>query len=542
MNPRDSHTFILAPGIGDEDNEFFEVVDNRLVTSRSFDRETKAEYHIRIQTRDADGGIYSKPFVIVIQDANDSPPAGILLSPGAVEENQPAGALVGALSAVDPDSDAHHVFSLVAGEGDEDNGAFSIQGDRLVTAQPLDFEAKPYCQVRLQVSDGQNPSFVQALTISVLDLRDNAPPSDLTLTCACLADGSPSNTAVGALRVRDLNPTDKHALSLVRGEGDADNDWFQIRDRILFTAVPIRLVAQTPLEIRVQADDGQGGNLQKQFRIVPAAPLWQEDFERGLGQWTHAAEVGRDVWDIAAGASMSPSRSLAAAGDANPSDASAFSPWIPIPVRAEQIRLDFYHHCDWGEIIEQPLDAGVLEWRRRDEAWQDALTGDGGHHVVVGGYTAKISPAVSHPLSERSVWSGNTDGRFVPVTVALNPLAVAGQTVQFRWRQAVTSGAVSPGWRVDDIKLGVVLSSGEAHPFRIITCLRRAGQLELTWQSVPNQPYTVEISPAPGTAPWTPVGEGILGASGAEVTTRLFDLAALPGYPHQTLYFRIKSP
>jgi VCBS repeat-containing protein len=74
---------------------------------------------------------------ITIHGFND-PPVDLELTQNAVLERQPAGALVGFLEAVDPDVGDAHLFSLVSGEGDEDNGWFYIDGDRLRTAAVFD--------------------------------------------------------------------------------------------------------------------------------------------------------------------------------------------------------------------------------------------------------------------------------------------------------------------------------------------------------------------------------------------------------------------
>jgi hypothetical protein len=59
-----------------------------------------------------------------------------------VPENVEIGTVVGVLTTEDPDTGDTHTYSLVAGDGDDDNAAFIIDGDQLRTAVELDFETK----------------------------------------------------------------------------------------------------------------------------------------------------------------------------------------------------------------------------------------------------------------------------------------------------------------------------------------------------------------------------------------------------------------
>ena len=59
-------------------------------------------------------------FTITITNVNDAP-TNIALSSASVAENQPAGTVVGTLTATDQDAGDTHTFSLVAGTGSTDN-------------------------------------------------------------------------------------------------------------------------------------------------------------------------------------------------------------------------------------------------------------------------------------------------------------------------------------------------------------------------------------------------------------------------------------
>ena len=67
-------------------------------------------------------------------------PTAISLSSASVPENEPAGTAVGNLAVSDPDAGQQHTLALVAGV--PDNGAFTITGTQLRTAEAFDFEAQ----------------------------------------------------------------------------------------------------------------------------------------------------------------------------------------------------------------------------------------------------------------------------------------------------------------------------------------------------------------------------------------------------------------
>ena len=75
------------------------------------------------------------------QSLANSAPATLDLNGSTILENQPAGTLVGNLLASDPDANATLSFSLVDGNGSQDNALFRIEGASLRTLASFDYEA-----------------------------------------------------------------------------------------------------------------------------------------------------------------------------------------------------------------------------------------------------------------------------------------------------------------------------------------------------------------------------------------------------------------
>ena len=84
-------------------------------------------------------------------------------------ENQPAGTMVGTLSAGDPDPGDTHSFALVPGAGSDDNGSFQIVGSTLQTNAVFNYEAKNTYSVRVRATDFGTPAgqIVRSFTITV---------------------------------------------------------------------------------------------------------------------------------------------------------------------------------------------------------------------------------------------------------------------------------------------------------------------------------------------------------------------------------------
>ena len=78
---------------------------------------------------------------IYITDTNDVP-TYLEAIDTIILENQPLGTLVGLLSTTDEDATDNHIYSLVLGTGDADNGLFSVSNDTLKTQSIFDYETQ----------------------------------------------------------------------------------------------------------------------------------------------------------------------------------------------------------------------------------------------------------------------------------------------------------------------------------------------------------------------------------------------------------------
>ena len=162
------------------------------------------------------GGTYVLTFTAtngVLPDATqlftlnvDGAPTDITLSPASAAENQPAGTLVGTLTALDPNTGDTHTFDLVAGTGSTDNASFQIVGDQLLTNAVFDFEVTPSLSIRVQATDSTGLTFEKALTILVTNVSD-APVVTTSGGVTAFTEDGGAVTVDKAVTVTDMDST-----------------------------------------------------------------------------------------------------------------------------------------------------------------------------------------------------------------------------------------------------------------------------------------------------------------------------------------------
>ncbi|WP_413162054.1 cadherin domain-containing protein [Capilliphycus salinus ALCB114379] len=264
VDPTDTHSYSLVPGVGGADNALFEIVDGELRTKAVLDFETKSSYNIRVRTNDGNGGTFDKEFTVNVSNVNELP-TDITLSNNRVDENQAAGAVVGTFSTADSDLNETYSYSLVAGVGDTDNALFDIVNGELRTKAVLDFETQSSYNIRVQTNDGNGAIFEKSLLINVGNV--NEIPTNITLSNNSLDENQVVGTVVGTLTTADVDPTDTHFYTLVPGAGDTDNDLFEVVNGELKTKAVLDFETKSSYNIRLQTNDGNGGTFDKQFTV-----------------------------------------------------------------------------------------------------------------------------------------------------------------------------------------------------------------------------------------------------------------------------------
>jgi uncharacterized delta-60 repeat protein len=193
-------------------------------------------------------------------------PTDIGLSNSTVLENQPAGAVVGTLSSVDPGDTSTFSYALVSGTGDTDNASFDLSGATLSTTSVFDRETKPTYSIRVRTTDQGGLSFDKVLTVTVLNVNEG--PTALSLSNAFVSSDALPGTSIGRFTTTDPDSGNSFTWSLVSGLGDTDNAAFQVSNNILLTTAAFDFDTQSSFSIRARTSDQDGLSLESTFTVT----------------------------------------------------------------------------------------------------------------------------------------------------------------------------------------------------------------------------------------------------------------------------------
>ena len=158
-------------------------------------------------------------FTVIVKNINDKP-CNIRLTNSKIDENLPAGTVVGGLSATDEDAGDTYSFAIVSGGNN-----FEISGTNLISKASFDHEQTPQLTVGIKVTDNHGASSSENLNITIGDV--NEPPTGISLENGFDENVLPQNNSTKIL-AEDPDVNDTHIFSLVAGEGDTDNALFTV--------------------------------------------------------------------------------------------------------------------------------------------------------------------------------------------------------------------------------------------------------------------------------------------------------------------------
>lgn len=108
-------------------------------------------------------------------------PTDISLSSNLIDESQSIGTEIGTLTTSDLD-DTSHSYSLVEGEGGDDNSAFVVSTSKVFSTQVFDFETKPLYTIRIQTEDDDGNTYAESFSIEVTDVTGLESADNLGIT------------------------------------------------------------------------------------------------------------------------------------------------------------------------------------------------------------------------------------------------------------------------------------------------------------------------------------------------------------------------
>jgi hypothetical protein len=264
-DPNATFTFSLTCATLGVDDTWFNINGTDLQTSASFDFETKSTYSICIRVTDQNNLSFDKNFTINVNDVNE-PPTDIALSNTTVDENQPVNAVVGVLSATDPDAGATFTFSLTCTLAGADDGSFNIFGTDLRTSAVFNFATKSIYDICIQVTDQGGLTFDKDFVISVNNV--NGAPTDIALSANSVNENQPINTVIGALSATDPDLNATFTFTLTCTVAGADDSVFNIFGTNLRTSAMFDYETKSAYNICIRVTDQGGLFFDKNFIII----------------------------------------------------------------------------------------------------------------------------------------------------------------------------------------------------------------------------------------------------------------------------------
>jgi VCBS repeat-containing protein len=243
--------------VGGTDASSFAISSGMLVTTASFNYETKSSYSITVTTTDQGSLTFNKNFTITVNDVNEAP-SDITLSATSINENMASGSTVGTLSSTDADAGNTFTYSLSG----TDAASFSITGGTLKTAASFNFEAKSSYAITVTTTDQGSLTFTKNFTITVNDV--NEAPTDIAISAASINENMTSGSTVATLSSTDSDAGNTFTYAL----SGTDAASFSITGNSLKTAASFNFEAKSSYAITVTTTDQGSLSFNKNFTIT----------------------------------------------------------------------------------------------------------------------------------------------------------------------------------------------------------------------------------------------------------------------------------
>lgn len=221
-------------------------------------------YRVKVIVRDSEMAETSDVFRLNVINGNDNP-TDITLDNSSIAENLPAGTVIGFMNTLDQDQEDEHVYSLVSGEGSDDNDKFRIVSNQLQSARIFDFETQTTHRIRIRSDDQKGGAISVAFVIQVS--ANNTSPGDIALSSDAIREGNVPGATVGFLSTLDPDVNEAHLYELVSGQGSDDNTIFTIEDRELRVSEVLDFETRSLYRVRIRSTDASGDFLEKTFEI-----------------------------------------------------------------------------------------------------------------------------------------------------------------------------------------------------------------------------------------------------------------------------------
>uniref|UniRef100_A0A8C9UXP7 FAT atypical cadherin 2 n=1 Tax=Scleropages formosus TaxID=113540 RepID=A0A8C9UXP7_SCLFO len=286
---KDNNMPILYDVIAGNEHGMFQIDPETgvLTVNGSLDFEQCREYYLSVEGTRSRSSLSDVAMVIInITDVNDnSPTFGRGDYSAEVSEDVSLGNLVIQVTAVDSDGPLNNLvhYTIVSGDPRRQFNIDAHSGE-IRTSSRLDREEVTHYSLTIQAADRGDPPLSTAVqvTITVLDVNDNAPTFSQTSHSLVLQEGEPIGSGVLQLSVMDRDtPANGPPFSYHIVSGNEDRRFHIDQGGLLSTAGQLRKRSKAQYLLKIQVtDDGHPPlssicvvkiNITEQSRFPPSA-------------------------------------------------------------------------------------------------------------------------------------------------------------------------------------------------------------------------------------------------------------------------------
>jgi VCBS repeat-containing protein len=235
-------------------DERFEIVDGQLKLKDgvSLDHESEPTVDVTVTATDSAGHQITKTFTVNVADVNEAP-VDIDLSGNTLVENV-AGAVIGTLTAIDPDAGDSHSFEVSDPRFEVVNGQLKLKD-----GQSVDFETEPSLDVVVTATDSAGNKVQETFSLSVGGV--NEAQTALMLDQSQVSENA-AGAVVGTLSVADPDVGDTQSFEVSDDRFEVVDGQLKLKD-----GVSLDRESEPSVNVEVTATDSAGHQIQQTFTI-----------------------------------------------------------------------------------------------------------------------------------------------------------------------------------------------------------------------------------------------------------------------------------
>ena len=242
------------------------------------------------------------PVLDVYRFSVPQPPSAVALSNSNITEGLPpdgaAGITVGALSTVDPNANVTFAYSLVSGEGGDDNASFTIVGNELRTVGAMNYEPQgPLRRVRVRSTNSLGLWRDQQFTINVADVAPTV-PVDSDAAANTVVEGAATGSAVG-ITALSTDPADGPLIYSITADSSGGGLQVDAATGVVTVADPSKVNYETSagsISLTIAVSDGALGKTASfSLAVTNTAPPAPVDADAAASSVAEKAPAGTPV-------------------------------------------------------------------------------------------------------------------------------------------------------------------------------------------------------------------------------------------------------